>query len=257
MSYLKLFGIAAFAIGAILYMASGEEHDLIMGQQDYDLGEYVNISESSAAHVTVRVGGDYGLDVNADAKDLALLKVYVRGQTLVIEKKQSVFNSWNGPRPEITISLPKLKKYTVNGSSDVVIEGIHGSFFKAVINGSGQIKFTGGSEELKAQINGSGNLISPSFETVDGDISINGSGEVRMSGKCRSLEIEINGSGDFSAKDFICEKVEVDIAGSGNITVYASEALDVDVAGSGDVNVYGNPDKVIDRSRKKNHITLK
>lgn len=257
MNYLKLFGIAAFAIGAILYMASGEEHDLIMGQQDYDLGEYVNISESSAAHVTVRVGGNYGLDVNADEKDLALLKVYVRGQTLVIEKKQSVFNSWNGPRPEITISLPKLKKYTVNGSSDVVIEGIHGSFFKAVINGSGQIKFTGGSEELKAQINGSGNLISPSFETVDGDISINGSGEVRMSGKCRSLEIEINGSGDFSAKDFICEKVEVDIAGSGNITVYASEALDVDVAGSGDVNVYGNPDKVIDRSRKKNHITLK
>ncbi|MCF6195883.1 MAG: DUF2807 domain-containing protein [Emcibacter sp.] len=45
--------------------------------------------------------------------------------------------------------------------------------------------------------------------------------------------------------------------GSGVLVVYASESLDVDVAGSGDVYVYGNPDKVIDRSRKKNHITIK
>jgi hypothetical protein len=257
MNYLKLFGIAAFAIGAILYMASGEEHDLVIGQQNYDLGEYVNISEGSAAHVIVRVGEDYALNVNADEKDLALLKVYVRGQTLVIENKRSVFNSWGGPKPEITISLPKLKKYTVNGSSDVVIEGIHGSIFKAVINGSGQIKFTGGSEELKAQINGSGGLLSPSFETVESDISINGSGEVKISGKCKNLDVEINGSGDFAAKDFICEKVEVDIAGSGDLVVYASAAIDVDVDGSGDVYVYGNPDKVIDRSRKKNHIKIK
>jgi len=50
--------------------------------------------------------------------------------------------------------------------------------------------------------------------------------------------------------------VEVEIMGSGDSAVYARDMIEVDVMGSGEVTVYGKPDKVIDRSRKKNHILI-
>lgn len=214
MNYIKLFGVAAFAIGAILYLASSDDHEVVVGEQNYDLGEYVKISDSSSSNVKVRAGEDYSLDVKADERDLATLKIYVKGQTLVIQNKNIMMETWRGDRPEITITLPRLKKYTLNGSSDAEIKDIHGSFFKAVVNGSGVINFEGASEELIAEINGSGELSSKSYEAMESEVIINGSGEVFLRGECATLEIEINGSGNFVGKDFKCERVEVDISGS-------------------------------------------
>lgn len=252
MNYLKLFGIAAFAVGAILYLAADEDHMVVVGKQDYDLGEYVKISVNISTDMKVKAGDDYSLNIKADKKDLRNIKIYVKGQTLVIKKK-NYDSSWHGDRPEIMISLPQLKKFTLNGTSDVEIKNIHGSYFIAVMNGSGTVNFEGKAEELKAVINGSGSMNSRSFGVREALIEINGSGFVDMAGKCKTLEVEINGSGDFAGKNFRCEEVETNIMGSGNINVYASYSLEVDVTGSGDVNVYGKPEHVKDMSDRKNH----
>ena len=258
MNYLKLFAIAAFAIGAILYLAADDEHVVVGGDQDYDLGEYVKITVNSPVDLKIRSGGEYGLNVKADEADLKKLKIYVKGKTLVIENKKDIFNSWNGAPPEIMISLPLLQKFTLNSSSEVEINHIHGSFFKVMLNGSGSILFDGTSDVLYARINGSGTIDSGSFDVKkEAVIVINGSGDMSLAGKCRNLEAEINGSGDFTGRDFTCEKVEVDIAGSGDLDVYASAALDVDVIGSGTVNAFGKPQSVKDRSRKGTHVTIK
>lgn len=256
MNYLKLFGIATFAVAAILYMASSEEHTAIIGEQDYDLGEYVKISVNISTDMAVRAGEEYSLNVKAHEKDLKNIKIYVKGHTLVIKSRKAYNNSWHGDRPEITISLPLLKKFTVNGSSDVEIRDIHGRYFIVIMNGSGAIDFEGHTEELVTVINGSGNLSSGSYDARESLVEINGSGAVALAGNCKTLEVEINGSGNFAGEDYKCIEVEVDILGSGDLDVYASEALEVDVMGSGDVNVYGNPKHIRDQSRKKNRITI-
>jgi len=256
MNYLKLFGLAAFAIGAILYLASADDHEVVVGDQTFDLGEYSKISVNTAADLKVNVGGDYGMNITADEKDLKNLKIYVKGQTLVIENKQRFFNKWHGDKLTIAVDMPKLKKFTLNGASDATISGLHGDLFKVVVNGSGNVDFEGATDELKAEVNGSGSLKSRSYEAGESSLEINGSGEVVFAGACRTLKIDINGSGDFDGKDFKCRRVEVDVVGSGDLEVYASEAIDVDVMGSGDVVVYGNPKDVRDQSRKKNHVTV-
>lgn len=256
MNYLKLFGLAAFAIGAILYLASGKDHKLVVGEQNYDLGEYVKISDSSSSRIIVQVGEDYSLDVEADKSDLAALKIYVKGHTLVIEDRKIMFDDWQGEIPKITITLPKLKKYTLNGSSDVEITGLHGSLFKAVVNGSGIIGFEGASDELVVEINGSGEVNGLSYKTGESAVVINGSGAVLLMGECTDLGVDIIGSGDFEGKGFKCETVEVGIMGSGDLKVYASDMLDVDVMGTGKVIVYGDPKEVEDQSRNKDHITI-
>ena len=256
MNYLKLFGIAAFAIGAILYMASADDHDLVMGDQDYELGEYVKISVNLAADIGVQVDDDYAINVRADEMDLKNLKIYVKGQTLVIERRESLFKPWHGKKPNIMISLPKLKKITLNSSADIDIDAVHGRYFKAVVNGSGSIDFTGKSDELVAVVNGSGEVNATSYEATETSVNINGSGEVALAGSCETLTVEVNGSGNLAGQDYICEMVEVEIMGSGDSAVYARDMIEVDVMGSGEVTVYGKPDKVIDRSRKKNHILI-
>jgi len=257
MGYLKLFGIAAFAIGAILYLASDDDHRVVAGEQAYDLGEFVKITVNSSADLNVRSGADYGLNVMADEEDLKNLKIYVKGQTLVIAHKKDVFNFARGPRAKITVSLPLLEKFTLNSSSDVMIKDIQGSSFKLVLNGSGNILFEGASETFKAAVNGTGSLNGTAFDVQESVLTINGSGAATMAGKCGTLEIDVNGSGDFTGREFICDKVEVDITGSGDIDIYARESVDVDVIGSGDVNVYGNPKYIKDRSREKTHVTMR
>ncbi len=256
MNYLKLFGIAAFAIGAILYLASSDDYVVVVGDQDYDLDKYLKISVNISTDMKVRVGKGYSLNVKADEKDLKNIKIYVKGHTLVIKKKD--YNSlWYGDRPEITITLPTLKKFTLNGTSDVEIEDIHGSYFVVVMNGSGTINFEGSTEELMAVINGSGSMSSSSYGVRESKVEINGTGSIKLEGKCKTLDLEINGTGGFSGKDYRCEEVEVSIIGSGDPEVYASESIEVDVMGSGDVNVYGKPKKVMDFSRKKSHVTIR
>lgn len=257
MNYLKLFGVAAFAIGAILYLASADEQTITVGKQNYDIGDYTKISVNSAVDVTVKVGHDYDMKITGDEKDLKRLKIYVKGQTLVIKNKNQFFNTRSGNVPKISITLPLLKKFTVNGSSDARLEDVQGSSFKLVVNGSGKVEFAGRSDEFRAEVNGSGSLISDSFEMKEGDIEINGSGTVDMSGACVSLEIDIAGSGDFSGRYLKCETADIDIAGSGDVTAYVSDRVEVEVQGSGDINIYGKPKHVKDSSRKKDHITLR
>ncbi len=256
MSYLKLFGVAAFAIGAILYLASSDEHKVIVGEQNYILTEYVHISDSSSTYMKVRAGEEYSLNIKADERDLETFKIYVKGHTLVIEKKQTKYDSWHGDRPEISITLPKLKKFTLNGSSDVEIEGIHGDFFKAVVNGSGVINFDGASKELTAIINGTGSLHGKPYKSLESAIIISGNGSAGLSGNCKLLEIEIKGSGEFYGKDYKCNMVGMEIIGNGEIEVYASELVDVDVLGYAKIHVYGKPEKVIDRTENNNHLIL-
>lgn len=257
MNYLKLFGIAAFAIAVILYMASAEEHKVVMGDQDFDLGDFTKIRADISADLNIRADQPYALNVRADENDLKRLKIYVKGQTLVIENKRAVFNSWKGERPVITIGLPLLKKMTINGNSDAVINSVHGSFFKLGLNGSGSVVFDGASEELKVEINGSGDASSTSFDAKENEVEINGSGTIALVGDCENLEIEINGAGDFQGQNFKCSRVEIDILGSGDVDIFAVDSLEVEVIGSGDVNVYGNPKKVTDHSSKKNHIMIR
>lgn len=127
------------------------------------------------------------MNIAADEKDLENLKIYVKGQTLVIENKEKYFNKWRGDNLTIAIDLPKLKKFTLNGPSDATISGLHGDLFKVVVNGSGNVDFEGATNELKAEINGSGSLKSQLYETDRGSLEINGSGSASLVGACRSL----------------------------------------------------------------------
>lgn len=261
MKYLKLFGITTLIIAAVLYMAADKEiayeGPFVSAAEHFEEGEFSKINlniRSSQAVVTV--GKPYSINIKADPEDLKNIELKVEDGKLTIKKKKRSWGGWHGGNPEIAISLPYLESFAINGSSDASISGIKGEKFSAEINGSGDLSFEGKSGLLFARINGSGNMKIPEYDAKHIKININGSGDISLDGECERMGIQINGSGDLDSKGFSCKQVDVGINGSGDLSVFASASIEANVSGSGEIHVYGNPSKVIDHSRKKNHIVL-
>jgi len=97
-------------------------------------------------------------------------------------------------------------------------------------------------EELK--LNGSGDVVINGIDNKKTAVIIAGSGDVKLAGKTGTLRLEIAGSGDIDAIELIADEVVVEIAGSGEMSVCAEKNLDVEIAGSGTVNYYCNPAEV-------------
>ena len=75
-------------------------------------------------------------------------------------------------------------------------------------------------------------------------LKIDGSGDIRVGGKTDNLSININGSGDVEVPNLKAEKAAISISGSGDVSAYVTENVDISIAGSGDVTIKGNPKKV-------------
>jgi hypothetical protein len=202
-STILAMGIIAVPYSAYAHGSSSKSHvDETHAVRNFDKIEIGGVYE-----LDVKVGGEFSVETSGHAKEVEGMKVYVDGNTLVIEHKKNNFRnrmkSKNGV--VVTISMPELNAVEIGGVGTGNISGID-------------------SERLT--------------------LEIGGVGEMDISGKCKSLEIEVAGVGELDARDLECEDVEVELAGVGEIDVYASKSVDVEAAGVGEVNVYGNPKDV-------------
>jgi hypothetical protein len=125
----------------------------------------------------------------------------------------------------------------INGSGDVVVEGVVCTNFYSSINGSGNIEATVASNYMESEIRGSGDL--------------------RVVGSTSNHNLRISGSGEFEGYDLYTDSTYVHISGSGDANVWAEELLDVYISGSGNVTYKGNPQLIIDTPGSGNVISWK
>lgn len=105
-------------------------------------------------------------------------------------------------RLRVTIVAPGVKRFVVNGSPAVSIEG---------------------------------------YDQPDLAIEINGSGNVTAGGKTETLALTISGSGEADLAGLTARDASVSLAGSGDAELSASGAVQVGIAGSGDVTLTTKP----------------
>ena len=97
--------------------------------------------------------------------------------------------------------------------------------------------------DLTVRIDGSGNVRVDGVESATRvDAEIGGSGTIRASGRSSEVRASVAGSGTFDGAELQAREVEAKIPGSGQITVWATGTLDVDIGGSGSVVYHGDPD---------------
>ncbi|WP_417450426.1 head GIN domain-containing protein [Kordiimonas sp.] len=176
--------------------------------QTRDVETFTRVQIKGGVELHLTAGKDQKVEIEADEDDMAVIKTYVRGDTLVIDLDEDDDDdniSFHADNVNVTISMKMLEELEVLGAVDAELHDID-------------------SKEL----------------TID----IKGAADLEAEGTCGSLRLEIKGAGDVDTEELECEDVEVSVKGVGEATVFASESVDANVSGIGSITVYGEPKRV-------------
>ncbi|HEY6006270.1 MAG TPA: head GIN domain-containing protein [Anaeromyxobacter sp.] len=140
-----------------------------------------------------------------------LLQTTVAKGVLVIETRGRI-------RPDgtaaVEVTMPELRRFALDGSGDVAIEGGKGPLALAIrgsgdlrwrgeattldagVEGSGDLRLEGRAETLRVRVEGSGNVDAGKLQAVNADARVEGSGDVELSLAGGTLSAAVEGSGD-------------------------------------------------------------
>lgn len=175
--------------GGAAVIHSGDGSIVIASNGGIAAGGSITLGRSRARqHFRVSVGG---VSVVSDG-DVVVKDGRVTGAGVVMA----------GPPPRVELVLPSIPCLSVEGSGEVVVEGVQ-------------------QDELEVMLTGSGTVIA--------------------SGTVGHIDVRLTGSGDVDARNLVAARADVALTGSGDAQVQATDAVRAHLAGSGDIVVHGAP----------------
>lgn len=183
--------------------------------QPRQVAPFTSVRVVGSLDAAVKVGGAQSVSVTIDQNLQPLVFTEVSDDTLVVRTKDA---SWDG-KGVVEITVPALRGFTIEGSSDVTIEGGQGDL-QLKISGSGDLRWSGSVARL--------------------DASISGSGDMKLEGTAEHASLSVAGSGDVKAGGLTAKGAAISLAGSGDVELTLDGgSLSVSIAGSGDVVWHG------------------
>lgn len=213
---------------------------------------------SGPMQVDVQVGGQSGLQVEADSNLLPMIRSEVAGDTLRIWIDGKI-------RPtqpiRIRYSAPRLSHLRANGSGSIEVNGLNGAPLTIVKTGSGKTRLSGKVSTFDARSTGSGSIDALSLRStsahanltgsggimlgqVHGDqltAQVRGSGDIEAAGAVQTLNANVQGSGDIHVSQLSAQSADLSVNGSGDISALVKQSLVANGNGSGRITVHGNP----------------
>jgi hypothetical protein len=172
---------------------------------------------STPGDLSIRVGAQEKLTVDAEPKVLAKLDISVKGDTLTLSSKGSFKTDKS---LKYTLTIKSFRKLRSDASGNSTIEGFGGN-------------------DIDVESAGSGDISLKNVTPGRLQIAIPGSGNVDASGSGKSLVARIDGAGNIDTVKFLAQVAEAHIDGSGNIRVYADESLKAAISGAGNIEYKG------------------
>ena len=176
-------------------------------QETREVPEFKAIRSEGAYKLVVNVGKPQSVVLSADEDVLARLATKVVGEELVISMPE-VKNYKYSDKVTITIDVPTLTKFQMEGAGTSTLNNLSGERF-----------------QMNSQ----------------------GVGRVAANGKVQNLVMRMEGVGSVNTRDVDAQNVDVKLEGVGSAKVRASESLNARVDGIGSLTYYGNPPKVTKR----------
>jgi len=160
---------------------------------EIDLPARVIFTQADAAAVTVTGPADLIGRVVLDNGRLRLTGEG-DGETLTIDR-HGIRLLDDTDRLSITIAAPSVKRFTLNGSRDLTIEGYDQDELALTVNGSGDITARGRAAAIALTLSGSGDADLGDLAVQNADVDVAGSGDARLSPRGEA-RVRISGSGD-------------------------------------------------------------
>jgi Putative auto-transporter adhesin, head GIN domain len=195
--------LVVLLVGAVLLFAlrdelglDGKTAEMVVGSgvvatEPRDVESFGVIELAGASNVSVRLGGDRSVVVEADDNLVPLVETDVRDAVLVVRTRGS-FTSANETR--VLVTVPVLGGIRLSGTGAVDIEGIEGITFDVVLSGSGTITASGSTDELTASVSGVGSAMLDGLEAGHVVATVSGAGKLEVRATDR-LDATVSGAG--------------------------------------------------------------
>jgi hypothetical protein len=143
--------------------------------QQRAVGNFSRVELRGSTDIEVRLGAAPSLAVRADDNILQQITSRVENGTLILDTRGS-FRTRTSPRAFVTV--PNLDSLASRGSGNADIAGIANRRIELQLQGSGNIKAIGRTEEIRVALRGSGNIDTRQLSAGVADVSLTGSGNV-------------------------------------------------------------------------------
>jgi hypothetical protein len=183
----------------------------IMTQQR-PVGNFTKVELLGSTDLEVRLGAAPSLAIRADDNILPQLTSRLENGTLILDTRGS-FRTHNSPKAFVTV--PNIDYLGSRGSGNSSVSGISNRRLELALQGSGDIKAAGRTEEVKVSLRGSGNIDARGLSAGSADVSLAGSGNASVVTN-GVLNARLMGSGNIYVGGQPSQR-NVREAGSGNV----------------------------------------
>jgi hypothetical protein len=190
--------------------------------EDRAVSGVTGVSLATFGDLTIELGDQESLRVEAEDNLLQYLKTNVRGGVLVIEEEPDVDLQPKKPiRYHLTVKT--LESIDVTSSGNVTAPALKAGHFAVRESSSGDVDLV-------------------ALEADSLEVALSSSGDLKIGGgQLGSQEIKLSSSGDYRAGDVRSASAGVDLTSSGDATIWVTDRLEAKLSSSGDLSYYGSP----------------
>ena len=190
--------------------------------EEIDVGNFNSVDLTGVGRLTIEIGEEETLVIEAEDNLIEYIETNVRGDTLQIGIRERI--NINPTEPiSYSLTVVSLESISITGAGNVSAPDLEAERFSVEISGAGGVDID--------------NLIADRL-----DVHISGLGSLNIGGGyVNQQNVHISGSGNHEARDMESTDASIDLSGLGNATVWATEYLKVDISGAGSVKYTGSP----------------
>lgn len=188
------------------------------------LGEFSNISISSAIDLYISQSSEYAVAVSAkDAKLVKSITTEVKNGTLYISFDGSGFKDWgSGKQMKAYVSIKNIGRLQASGSCDIYVDGS--------INATDLTISLSGSSDFKGIVN-----------VQNLRLEASNSSDFHISGKTINLKVTATGSSDVKGYDLIADNCDIEASGASDVKLTINKQLKAKTSGSSNITYKGEP----------------
>ncbi len=176
------------------------------------LKDFSAVELAGPDRVDIRRGATFQVRVSGDPKVVERIEVRRDGDTLRIGRKPGDSWEWSREGATIHVTMPALKRATLTGSGDLLVDR---------------------ADDLVALLTGSGDLTIGQLRGHGASLTLTGSGTIAAAGAVDRLTMAVGGSGSIDAAQVKAAEARVSVTGSGDVAADVTGPAQVSLTGSG------------------------
>lgn len=180
------------------------------------LSPFTGVDLAGVGKLVLKVGegAAYSVKVTADDNLLPLVETVVKGDTLIIELKDSV-SLTNGVGFTYEVTAPKIEKIESSGAASIEGAGFNGGKLVVDVSGVGSVKLAGRVDEFRADLSGAGSMNASSLVAAEVKVDLSGVGSADVHAD-RRIRANVSGLGSITWQGSATD-VKTDVSGLGSV----------------------------------------